>query len=117
MSVNRTSAGPARRALLISAAALAAVPAYAQQSPVPPDNKADIVVTGTRLPAGVRAPTPLTVIGAQAIEDREPATLGEILQQIPSFAGIRPLRPFLPPVFHGCAPIGMRLPFRPEGGA
>ena len=88
MTVNRTSAGRARRALLISAAALAAAPAYAQQSPAPPDNKADIVVTGTRLPAGVRAPTPLTVIGAQAIEDREPATLGEVLQQIPSFAGI-----------------------------
>src|SRR5690242_19889398 len=44
-----------------------------------------IVVTGSRLPAGVKAPTPLTVIGAQAIEDRNPATIGEILQQIPSF--------------------------------
>jgi outer membrane receptor protein involved in Fe transport len=88
MSVNRTSAGHARRILLMSVASLAATPALAQQSPAPPEKKADIVVTGTRLPAGVRAPTPLTVIGAQAIQDREPATLGEMLQQIPSFAGI-----------------------------
>src|SRR5690348_6141778 len=88
MSVNRTSAGHARRILLMSVASLAATPALAQQSPAPPEKKADIVVTGTRLPAGIRAPTPLTVIGSQAIQDREPATLGEILQQIPSFAGI-----------------------------
>ncbi|MGE5564488.1 MAG: TonB-dependent receptor domain-containing protein [Bacillota bacterium] len=67
-----------------SAAALAAVPALAQQ---PADN-GDIVVTGTRLPAGVRAPTPLTVVGEQQIEDRQPATIGEMLQQIPSFAGM-----------------------------
>jgi outer membrane receptor protein involved in Fe transport len=88
MSVTRTSAGRARRILLMSVASLAAVPALAQQSPAPHDTKADIVVTGTRLPAGVRAPTPLTVLGAQAIQDREPATIGELLQQIPSFAGI-----------------------------
>src|SRR6476469_9270618 len=68
----------------VAAAGLTAFPACAQQPPAPND----IVITGTRLPAGVRAPTPLTVIGAQAIQDREPATLGEILQQIPSFAGI-----------------------------
>ena len=88
MSVNRTSAGRARRILLMSAASLAAAPALAQQSPAPSEAKSDIVVTGTRLPAGVRAPTPLTVLGAQAIQDRQPATIGELLQQIPSFAGI-----------------------------
>ncbi|MFL6726081.1 MAG: TonB-dependent receptor domain-containing protein [Sphingomicrobium sp.] len=53
--------------------------------PAPTDQ---IVVTGSRLPAGVRAPTPLTVLGSQAIEDRSPATIGEILQQIPSFGEI-----------------------------
>jgi outer membrane receptor protein involved in Fe transport len=88
MIVNRMSAGRARRRLLISVAALSAAPAYAQQSASPPDQPANIVVTGTRLPAGVRAPTPLTVIGEEAIKDREPATLGELLQQIPSFGGI-----------------------------
>ena len=61
---------------------LSSVPALAQS--VPADQQ-QIVVTGSRLPAGVRAPTPLTVLGAQAIENREPATIGEVLQQIPSF--------------------------------
>jgi len=68
----------------VAAAGLTAFPACAQQPPAPND----IVITGSRLPAGVRAPTPLTVIGEQAIEDRAPATLGEMLQQIPSFAGM-----------------------------
>jgi outer membrane receptor protein involved in Fe transport len=80
-------AGKLRRRLLISVAALAAVPAHAQQAP-PPDKPNNIVITGSRLPAGVRAPTPLTVIGTQAIEDRAPATVGELLQQIPSFGGM-----------------------------
>jgi outer membrane receptor protein involved in Fe transport len=70
-------------ALLLIASALSA-PALAAQ----PDPNSQIIVTGTRLPAGVRAPTPLTVLGSQAIEDRNPVTLGEVLQQIPSFAGI-----------------------------
>lgn len=48
----------------------------------------EIVVTGSRLPAGVRAPTPLTVLGSQSIEARAPATIGELLQQVPSFGGM-----------------------------
>jgi iron complex outermembrane recepter protein len=90
MIVNRTRAGIVRRSLLTATASLLAVPAQAQQAAPPPqpDKQSDIVVTGTRLPAGVRAPTPLTVIGSQAIADREPATLAEVLQQIPSFGGI-----------------------------
>jgi iron complex outermembrane recepter protein len=90
MIVNRTCAGIVRRSLLTATASLIAVPAQAQQAPAAtqPDKADAIVVTGTRLPAGVRAPTPLTVIGSEAIADREPATLAEVLQQIPSFAGI-----------------------------
>src|SRR6476646_8231902 len=75
---------PYRLCAGVAAAGLTAFPACAQQAPAP----TDIVITGSRLPAGVRAPTPLTVIGEQAIEDRAPATLGEMLQQIPSFAGM-----------------------------
>jgi len=67
-----------------SAAALLLSPVPALAQSVPADQQ-QIVVTGSRLPAGVRAPTPLTVLGAQAIENREPATIGEVLQQIPSF--------------------------------
>lgn len=47
-----------------------------------------IVVTGSRLPSGVNAPTPLTVLGSKQIEDRAPATIGELLHQIPSFGEI-----------------------------
>jgi outer membrane receptor protein involved in Fe transport len=70
-----------------SALLLCSVSAAAQSAPAdnPPQQ---IIVTGSRLPAGVRAPTPLTVLGSQAIEDRAPATIGEVLQQIPSFGEI-----------------------------
>src|SRR5437868_14909955 len=68
---------PAAATLLLSSALAAAQPG---QQPAE-----QIVVTGSRLPAGVKAPTPLTVIGSKAIEDRSPATIGEVLQQIPSF--------------------------------
>jgi outer membrane receptor protein involved in Fe transport len=64
-----------------AAGGLLAVPAHAQQ-------QQEIVITGSRLPAGVKAPTPLTVLGEQAIKDRAPASVGELLQQIPSFAGM-----------------------------
>ncbi|HET7282238.1 MAG TPA: TonB-dependent receptor [Sphingomicrobium sp.] len=58
-------------------------PLLAQSAPAE-----QIVVTGSRLPAGVKAPTPLTVLGSRQIEDRAPATIGEILQQVPSFGEI-----------------------------
>jgi outer membrane receptor protein involved in Fe transport len=67
------------------AAALLLSPAPLLAQAVPGEQ---IVVTGSRLPAGVKAPTPLTVLGSQAIEDRNPATIGEVLQQIPSFGAI-----------------------------
>ena len=94
MNANRTRAGTVRRTFLSAAACLATVPAHAQQasapasSPPAPADNSNIVIIGTRLPAGVTAPTPLTVLGTKAIEDREPATLGELLQQIPSLGEI-----------------------------
>jgi outer membrane receptor protein involved in Fe transport len=73
----------------VSCAALLLCPVAAAAQAAPADSsQQQIVVTGSRLPAGVRAPTPLTVLGAQAIEDRAPATIGEIFQQIPSFGEI-----------------------------
>ena len=62
---------------------LSSAPLLAQSAPAD-----QIVVTGSRLPAGVKAPTPLTVIGSRQIEDRASATLSEVLQQIPSFGEI-----------------------------
>jgi len=87
MNVNRCCAGASRRTFFAAAAGLLAVPAEAQQ-PASSGDKADIVITGSRLPAGVKAPTPLTVLSEQAIKARAPATIGELLQQIPSFAGM-----------------------------
>jgi outer membrane receptor protein involved in Fe transport len=88
MDVHRLCAGLARRPLILAAVGLLAVPAQAQQQPAQASDKNDIVITGSHLPAGVKAPTPLTVLGRQAIEDRSPQTIGELLQQIPSFAGM-----------------------------
>lgn len=70
----------------VAATALLSAPALAQQRAGAGDDH--IVITGSRLPAGVKAPTPLTVVDRKAIEDRAPATVGELLQQIPSFAGM-----------------------------
>ena len=72
-----------RRLPVAAALLLSPSPLMAQSTPAE-----QIVVTGSRLPAGVKAPTPLTVLGGQAIEDRNPANIGELLQQIPSFGGI-----------------------------
>jgi outer membrane receptor protein involved in Fe transport len=76
------------RRSLAAAALLLCSTSAAAQSPAAPPADAQIVVTGSRLPAGVRSPTPLTTIGAQAIEDRAPATIGELLQQVPSFGAM-----------------------------
>src|SRR5438270_3287394 len=69
---------PFAAVLFLSGAPVLAQPATTDQ----------IVVTGSRLPTGVKAPTPVTVLGSRAIEDRAPATIGELLQQIPSFGEI-----------------------------
>lgn len=44
-----------------------------------------ITVTGSRLVTGFQAPTPLTVLGEEEIQQRAPQTLGEVFNQIPSF--------------------------------
>ena len=75
--------GAGRRLPFAAALLLSPAPLLAQAAP-----GEQIVVTGSRLPAGVKAPTPLTVLGSQAIEDRNPVTIGEVLQQIPSFGAI-----------------------------
>lgn len=76
---------PAAAILLLSSAAAIAQTAPSAPSASPADQ---IVVTGSRLPTGIRAPTPLTVLGSQAIANRSPATVGEVLQQIPSFGAM-----------------------------
>lgn len=85
LSILSGSRLPAAAVLLLSSAAAIAQTAPSAPSTSPADQ---IVVTGSRLPTGIRAPTPLTVLGSQAIANRSPATVGEVLQQIPSFGAM-----------------------------
>jgi iron complex outermembrane receptor protein len=70
-----------------SIAVLAASSAYAQ-APAPAAEESvleEVVVTGSRLTAGFNAPTPVTVVGAQQVEQRAPSNIGEVVNQIPAF--------------------------------
>ena len=45
----------------------------------------EVVVTGSRLQSGFSAPTPVKVLGAQVIEQRAPAAVSEITNELPGF--------------------------------
>ena len=70
-----------------SATVLAMGQAAYAQTDVPAEEAAveQIVVTGSRLTTGFTAPTPVTVVGAEAMEQRAPMTIGEITNDIPAF--------------------------------
>ncbi|OYX33375.1 MAG: hypothetical protein B7Y99_07395, partial [Caulobacterales bacterium 32-69-10] len=44
-----------------------------------------IVVTGSRLSSGFSSPTPVTVVGIDALQKRSPATIADALNELPSF--------------------------------
>ena len=44
-----------------------------------------VVVTGSRLTGGFNAPTPVTVLGADQIQQRAQASIGELLNEVPTF--------------------------------
>ncbi|MEO6151769.1 MAG: TonB-dependent receptor [Croceibacterium sp.] len=90
--------------LAVCAAVLGlAGPLAAQQTPTPPvvvatnPDAADsatpeeraagdpIVVTGSRLATGFAAPTPVTVIGAERLNQRGSANIADILNEVPAF--------------------------------
>src|SRR5688500_9705033 len=54
-----------------------------------PENRGDIVVTGTRIVRdGFQAPTPLTVLGREDIENTSPSNnIADFVNQLPSLAG------------------------------
>ena len=84
--------GLGRMTVGVSALALAvvlgAVPAQAQQAPAPaPEEQAapegePIVVTGSRIASAFNAPTPLTAVGADRLEQRAVANNGDALARI-----------------------------------
>jgi iron complex outermembrane receptor protein len=60
-------------------------PAFAQSQPTAVE---DVVVTGSRVQRnGYKAPTPLTVIGAEQIQQAAPNNLADYVNQIPELAG------------------------------
>lgn len=44
-----------------------------------------VVVTGSRLTTGFTAPTPVTVVGSAAMEQKAPMTMGEVTNDLPAF--------------------------------
>jgi iron complex outermembrane receptor protein len=67
-----------------------ATAAYAQeqaQSPNPDDTLQQVTVTGSRIQRanGFSAPTPVTVIGADRLEQRAITNIGDALNELPSF--------------------------------
>lgn len=84
-------------ALLLSATALCSVAsqARAQDSEAAPEASSDtaatdeaadeIVVTGSRIQTGFRAPTPVSVLGSEEIQQRAPGAIYEVLNEMPNF--------------------------------
>jgi iron complex outermembrane receptor protein len=80
----RTSAGLSALAAALSLA----MPAYAQDSTAADDEAAEgdqIVVTGSRIPTSFERPTPVSVLGAERLEDRGLTNLGDALNELPAF--------------------------------
>jgi iron complex outermembrane recepter protein len=76
--------------VLALSVALAAPGANAQQAPAPaPEDTvpADepIVVTGSRIASSFNAPTPVTAIGAERLEQRAVPNIGDALNELPAF--------------------------------
>jgi len=57
------------------------------QSAEPDDALAEVTVTGSRIqrPSGFTAPTPVTVVGAERLEQRAIPNIGDALNELPSF--------------------------------
>ncbi|MEW7848449.1 TonB-dependent receptor [Massilia aurea] len=84
------SAGASALAQTAPEAAAVAAPAEAEAAPAAPAPAAipmqSIVVSSSRIDrAGFKAPTPTTIIGAQAIAERAAVNVGDVLNEIPAF--------------------------------
>lgn len=84
MATCAMSFGPAS-AQDASADAQAADSTQAQASAAPADADAGIVVTGSRIQSNFDRPTPVTILGAQRLEDRGLTNVGDALNELPAF--------------------------------
>lgn len=91
--IRRSVARRARLLLLASVFTAAASPAFAQSDPVEPaDEPQDIVITGSLVErSGFDTPTPVTVIGMDAIERVAAPSIADVINQMPA------VRPSLTP--------------------
>ncbi|RYZ68603.1 MAG: hypothetical protein EOP08_00115, partial [Proteobacteria bacterium] len=79
-SIARPVPGVARA--IVAALALTSAASFAAQ----PDDLEELVVTGSRIVRdGVSAPTPVTVVGAERIENLGATSIGAVLNTLPSF--------------------------------
>lgn len=76
---------PAVSETLAPAYQQAAPPSANDQPSIEPETQ-DIVVTGSRTGAsGFRAPTPTTIVNAEALDRRQAANVADVLQELPAF--------------------------------
>jgi outer membrane receptor protein involved in Fe transport len=73
------------RAILLATSFLTAAGAAHAQAPADGGEVEAVVVTGSRLQTGFSAPTPVTVLGSQQVEQRAPTTISDVVNEIPSF--------------------------------
>jgi iron complex outermembrane receptor protein len=78
-----------RRLSILSAAVAAALaaPVMAQEAEPPPAEVSEITITGSRIStvSGFTAPTPVSVVGAERIEQRAVTNIGDLLNELPAF--------------------------------
>src|SRR5262245_61323555 len=89
------SPGSARRPVSLVSAAVAAALANALAGPAMAQDSTsqqpveEVTITGSRIAAesGFTAPTPVSVVGAERLEQRAATNIGDLLNELPSFRG------------------------------
>ena len=75
------------RRLLLTSTILVAAGAARAEAPAPEASQVEeVVVTGSRLQnTGFQAPTPVTVLGGEALTRRAPSTIADVVNELPAF--------------------------------
>lgn len=73
------------RLLVLSSAGVLATSAALAASPPEQDELQEVIVTGSRLVTGFTTPTPVTILGADLIEDLNITNIGAGANQLPAF--------------------------------
>jgi len=76
---------PAAARLYVGVSAAAIFLASATVASAQDSNVEEVVVTGTRLASGFSAPTPVSVVSAERLQQRAVTSIGDALNELPSF--------------------------------